>query len=149
MSVTARRVDVGSVVGVGVVGLDAEVGGDHGRVGADLFGGADGDQPAEVEDDDLVAHAHHEVHVVLDDEDRHAPVVGQPADDPGQLDALDRAQAGRRLVEQQHARMHRHRPGDRQQPPLAVRQVADLAVEVLVELELRRSPARPAARTSG
>ena len=32
--------------------------------------------------------------------------------------------------------MHRHRPGDRQQPPLAVRQVLHVAVQVLVEVEL-------------
>ena len=36
--------------------------------------------------------------------------------------------------------MHRHRPGDGQQPPLAVGQVLDVAVEVLVELELRDGP---------
>ena len=95
---------------------------------------------AEVEDDDPVADAHHEVHVVLDDEDRHAPVVGEPADDPRQLDALDRAQPGRRLVEQEHARMHCDRAGDRQQTSLAVRQVADLTVEVLVEFELLDRP---------
>ena len=42
---------------------------DHRRIGADLLGGVRRDQRAEVEDDHLVADPHHEVHVVLDDED--------------------------------------------------------------------------------
>ena len=50
------------------------------------------------------------------------------------------AEAGRRLVEQQHARVHRHRPGDGEQPPFAVREVVDVAVEILVEVELGDRP---------
>ena len=32
--------------------------------------------------------------------------------------------------------MHRHRPGDREQPPLSVGQVLHVPMEILVELEL-------------
>ena len=140
-SAGARRTvgDLEHVVGC-VVAVVAEIGGDHRRVGADLFGRSRGDEVAEVEHHHLVADTHHEVHVVLDDQDRHAPVFGQAADHPGQLGALGRAETGGRLIEQEHAGAHRHRPGDRQQSSLSVRQVPDIAMQILVELELQDGP---------
>src|SRR5262249_43996011 len=45
--------------------LHAEVGGGHRRVGLHLLRRAEGDQLAEVEDGDAVAHRHHQVHAVL------------------------------------------------------------------------------------
>ena len=49
---------------------------------------------------------------------------------------LDLAEAGGRLVEQQDARLRRDRARDREQPPLAVGEVLDDAVEVVLEMEL-------------
>ena len=118
----------------------AEIGGDHRRIGADVFGGARRDELPEVEDHHPVADPHHEVHVVLDDQDRHAPLVGQAANHAGQFDALDRAEASRRLVEEEHAGVHRHRPGDGQEPSFPIGQVLDIAMEVLIELELGDGP---------
>ena len=60
----------------GVVGV-AEVGLLHRGVVADLGRGAGGDDLAEVEDVDLVADRHDQVHVVLDHED--AAALGRPA----------------------------------------------------------------------
>ena len=65
-----RRAHVGRLL------AGAEVGGEHRLVVLDLGGGARGDDPAEVEDVDLVAHLHHELHVVLDQHDGHA-LAGQ------------------------------------------------------------------------
>src|SRR5262249_12267940 len=45
--------------------LHAQVGGGHRRVGLHLLRRAEGDQLAEVEDGDAVAHRHHQVHAVL------------------------------------------------------------------------------------
>ena len=67
----------------------AEIGGDHRRIGADVLGSTGRDEPPEVEDHHPVADPHHEVHVVLDDEDRHPPLIGQAANHPGQFNALD------------------------------------------------------------
>src|SRR3954447_14912536 len=61
---------------------------------ADLFGGAAPDGAPEGEDHDAVAHVHHEAHVVLDQEDTDAPLVGQSADEPGELQALGVSKSG-------------------------------------------------------
>src|SRR5271165_404491 len=60
-------VDVVVVVVVGVIGvrLGAEVGVEHPRVGPDLIRRPRCDDRAGVQDSDLVAQTHHEVHVVL------------------------------------------------------------------------------------
>src|SRR4051794_37526633 len=54
----------------GVDGI-AEVGGLHRGVVTDLGGTAGGDHPPEVEDDQVVADRHDQVHVVLDQHHRH------------------------------------------------------------------------------
>src|SRR4051794_39226680 len=58
---------------LGGVGVDvlAEIGLEHRGVVSNLGGRAGRDDAAEVEDDDPVAHLHHEVHVVLHEQDRH------------------------------------------------------------------------------
>src|SRR4051812_10108806 len=63
--------------------LLAEVGLEHLRVVADLVRCARRDQPAEVEHDDAVADLHDQVHVVLDEQDRH-PLL-ERADQSGEL----------------------------------------------------------------
>ena len=57
---------------------------------------AGGDHPAEVEDDELVAHRHHQVHVVLHEHHRHP--VGQPAQELSELGHLLLRQPAGRLV---------------------------------------------------
>ena len=91
---------------------------------------------AEVEHDDVVAHAHHEVHVVLDEQDGDAPVVGEAADEVRQLGGLGVAEPGGGLVEEQHAGLRGDGAGDGEQPPLAVGEVLDLAQQVGLEPEL-------------
>ena len=57
---------------------------------------------------------------MLDNQHCHAPVLGQAANHHSQFFALGGAQASGRLIEQQHARVHRNRPGNREQPVLSV-----------------------------
>src|SRR5450755_2864218 len=76
----------------------AEVGVEYPRVAPDDLGRPAGDHSAVVKDRDAVAEAHHEVHVVLDDEERRA--AGVQLADPGR-DVLDqrRVHAAGRLVQ--------------------------------------------------
>ena len=74
---------------------------------------------------------------------RHAPVVGQAPDEVGELGRLGVAEAGRRLVEQQHARLGGDGPGDGQQAALAVREVLHDAQRGRPGSGTRGSPPRP------
>ena len=89
--------------------LAAEIGLDHLRVGLHLRPArprrSSGRSRARVT---RVAHAHHHVHVVLDQDHRDA-VVADLADDRDQLLDVGRGQAGGRLVEQQQLRVERQR----------------------------------------
>ena len=66
---------------VGHVGLVAQVGGDDDGIGAHFVGRAGCDQSPKVKDHHLITHPHNEVHVVLDDQHRHAPILGEATDD--------------------------------------------------------------------
>ena len=114
----------------------AEVGGHDDRIVAHLVGRALADLTAEVEDDDVIAGAHDEVHVVLDEEDGDAPVVGESAHQAGELGRLVVAEPGRRLVEEQHAGLGGQGPGDGEKPALAIGQILHLAEQVVLQLEL-------------
>src|SRR6218665_2222804 len=105
----------------------AEVGFDDLRVGLYVGGPAFGNLLAKVQHQDLVANAHHHVHVVLD-QDHGDAVVANLADDGHQFLDVRRRQSRRRLVEQQQLRRQRQRAGNFQQPLLAIRQVARLLV---------------------
>src|SRR4051794_16214916 len=83
----------------GLVDLVTEVRGEDALVGPDLGRRAGRDRLPEVEYDDAVAHAHHEVHVVLDEHHRHPPA--QAADEVAELVHVAVRQARRRLVQQQ------------------------------------------------
>ena len=85
----------------------------------------------------LVAHVHDEAHVVLDEEDPDAPLVGESPHELGELGALRFAEAGGRLVEQEDRRLRGHRPGDPDQPPPPEGQVRDPPVEVVLERRTR------------
>ena len=78
----------------------SEVGLDHRRIGANLLGRPFGDDAAEVQDVESLGEGHHEFHVVLDQQDRHAHLVADLANQLGQLDLLRRVGTRGGLVEQ-------------------------------------------------
>ena len=92
------------------------------------------DHPAEVEDDDAVAHAHDEVDVVLDQQHGAAGGGGVP-DQVAERGDVVGAEAAGGLVEQEQARLRDERPGERDLLLLGVGQVADGAVGVTGEVE--------------
>src|SRR2546425_86640 len=79
-------------------GLPSEVGFDDTLVGLDLAGRAFGDLLPEVQDGDPIGDAHHEVHRVLDEEDRRAELAQAPDVLREPLE-LQRAHARGRLVQ--------------------------------------------------
>ena len=108
-------------------------------------GGALGDDPAEVEHGDPVGQPGHERDVVLDQ--HHGQAVGAQRRDAASARrcALRRAQAGRRLVEQQQPRPAAQRPGQLQRPLLAQRQ--RLGRPVGPRRQARPGPGTRAARS--
>src|SRR5690606_42165150 len=80
-------------------------------VALDLFGGAFGDLLAEVQADDAVAGAHHESHVVLDDDHGDVEVLADRLEPAGELVDLAVAEAVDRLVQQQQPGTGRQRAG--------------------------------------
>ena len=93
-----------------------------------------GDLHAVVEHRDAVGDAHHQAHVVLDQQHRDA-AVADLADQLHQVDRLARVHPGGRLVEQQQLRLGGEGPGDLEPPLVAVG-------EVLGQL-VRACPVRP------
>ena len=93
---------------LGLVAL-AQVRGAHERVGLHLGGRAEGDDLTEVEHVDVVARAHHEAHVVLDEQDRE-PGAGELDEQLGELGGLRLVEPRRRLVEQHDAWLGGQRP---------------------------------------
>jgi hypothetical protein len=79
---------------------------------------------------DPLGDAHHDLHVVLDQEDRQAEVVAELAHEVGELVGLLRVHAGGRLVEQQQRRVRRQRAGDLDAALVAVGEVARELVEL-------------------
>ena len=91
---------------------------------------ADRDDAPEVEHVDQVAHLHDEVHVVLDEQDRHA-FGRERTQQRAELVGLLLVETRRGLVEQQHARPGRERAGDLDEPRLAGRQLVDAVVDAI------------------
>ena len=85
-----------------------QVRGAHDRVRLHLGRRAERDDLAEVEHVDVVARAHHETHVVLDQQDRETG-AGELDEQLGELGGLGLVESGRRLVEQHHARLRGER----------------------------------------
>src|SRR5439155_4019176 len=81
--------------------LGSQVGLDHRGVVLHLLRRAVRDLAAEVEHCDALADRHHEVHVVLDEQDRQVEVVLDAADDRPQRPDLLVVQPARTLVEHQ------------------------------------------------
>src|SRR5574338_372298 len=105
--------------------LRAQVGLDHPGIALDRRGRPLGDLLAEHEHHDVFAGAHHQAHVVLDEEDGDA-ARADPADEPHQLVGLLLVHPPGRLVEDEELRVGRQRPGDLQPALVAVRQVPGL-----------------------
>ena len=61
---------------------------DHLRILLDLAGRPDGDRLAVVDHLNRLADAHHDLHVVLDEQDRDLELVAQPADEPHEVERL-------------------------------------------------------------
>jgi hypothetical protein len=117
-----------------VVGIGAQVGRHDGRGRTDLIRRALRDRLAEVEHVHPVAHAQHEAHVVVDEQQRRPGRRQHPEPLP-QVEGLGRLQAGGRLVEQQQPGVAGHRAGDGNQLPDAVGQLAWPVVGVLRDAE--------------
>jgi len=80
------------------------------------------DLDAVVESHDAVGDPLDDVHVVLDDENGVTAILAQLGDQLGDLVRLDRVHPRGRLVQQQQARVGRHRTGDLEPPPVRVRE---------------------------
>src|SRR3989440_7103633 len=131
---------------VGVDGIDLEerhqaplrtfpqVGFDHPRIAADIRGLAFGDLLAVVEDDDAIRDPHHDLHVVLDQENGD-PFGSDLLDQRHQLHLLLRRGAGGRFVEEQQPRVARQRAGDLQPTLVAVGQVPRVIVRVMLDAD--------------
>src|SRR6266446_6047849 len=142
-----------------IVGPQVDLG--HAGVLADLRLCALSEHTALVEDDDALGQRQRDVHVVLDEQERH--VAREAVDHGGHRGGLGRRQAGRRLVEQQDARPRGERQDQLELPLLAVgevarRHVAPVAEAPLVEELLsaphdvgigRRRPVQREARAIG
>ena len=106
-----------------VLSVLAEVGLEHGRAAPDR-GRVPADQRRPLrEHRDVGAHAHHELHVVLDDEDRLAVAV-EVDDAVAQVVDQRRVDAAGRLVQQQHRRVGDQQRRELQELALTVGEVA-------------------------
>src|SRR6185437_15203831 len=99
----------------GIFGLP-EIGADHLRLVAHLLRRAVGDLLAELQRHHLVRYAHHQAHVMLDQQDAELELLADRDQQRGQLVHLAVVEAARRLVEQQQLRLANQRP--RQLDPL-------------------------------
>ena len=100
------------------------------------------DHTAEVEHRHLIAHTEHHRHVVLDEENGHAPLVGELAHEARELGGLVLTESGGGLVEQQHRWLGRDGACERDEPALPERQLLGTAIEVLFETELAHDRGR-------
>src|SRR4051795_10263202 len=117
----------------GVV-VGAEVGVDDGLVLADRLRGSLGDDPAGGHHDHPVTDVPDDVHVVLDEDDRHA-LLAEVLDVAEQALRQRRIHPGHRLVEHDHLGVAHQRPGHLQQLALAAGEDAGEVVLLGVELE--------------
>src|SRR5205085_11329223 len=80
--------------------------------------------------------AEDEVHVMLDEEDGHAALLGEPAHEVPELVRLAVVEARGGLIEQQHRWRRRNGAGDADEPASPVRQLPGEAIEVVLQCEL-------------
>ena len=118
----------------------AEIGFLHARIVGDFLRRALGQLAAFVQDGDAVGELEHGVHVVLDQNDGAA--LAQIADELLDALALGRAQAGERLVEQQHRRPRRQSKAELEPALLAIGKSVDDEVGAFGKPERCRSARR-------
>src|SRR5260221_2335518 len=111
----------------------AQVHGAHAAIGRDLVGAALDQHLSLHQHRDAIGEAEHQIHVVLDDEDR--DIAGQRTEDFEDAAGILRRHARRRLVEQQDARVESQRDGDLHKALPFVRQVLHARARVILELE--------------
>ena len=126
---------------------------EDGGVLLDLRGGSGGDDASVVQHGDPVRDAHHEVHVVADQEDRGARRA-EPRDEVGEAGDLLLRESRGRLVEQEHRGPPGERPRDLDQALVTERQVPRERVGVAGVAHEGEEPARfraepPLARAHG
>src|SRR6185503_10704332 len=116
---------------------------DYLRVLLHLCRRALGDLLAVVEHHHAVADVHHQPHVVLDEQHRHA-IVAHAADQLAERDALRRIHAGRGLVEREQLGLGGQRAGNFQTALVAVRQAAGRMVRFAADAHVVEQLQRPA-----
>ena len=107
---------------------------------------------AVVHDHDLLGDVHRLLLIVGDEDRRHVDLVVKAAQPLAQLGAHPRVERAERLVEQQHLRLDRERPGERHPLALAAGELRRVAVDQALELDqgeqlvdaLARSPSSAA-----
>ena len=95
---------------------------DHARIVAYVERRSLGDPLPVVEHGHPFRHVHHDLHVVLDEQDRQVEVLAQRAHEVGQRGRLLGVHPRRRLVEQKQFRLARQRAGDLHPPLIPVGQ---------------------------
>src|SRR5919109_1180995 len=127
----------------------AKVGSRDVEVAADLRRRALCERAALVEDDDSIADAHHERHVVVDQQDARVVVVAHRADDRREVRNLGFGQAGRRLVHEHETRFGRERAGDAEPPLVTVCKHAGRCALPLPQAEQLEQLVGPPAGAAG
>jgi hypothetical protein len=118
----------------------------NGGIGPDVCRAAVGDEPSEVQHVDLVAHVRHEVHVVIDEEDRR-PLVADVTQAAAQPLALAGVEPACRFVQEEHRRVADERPGDRHELALALGELTDRTLGMCGQAQEGKNLVGPAVRT--
>ena len=114
---------------------------------SDLLRGARGDHASLAHHDDPVGDVHHDLHVVLDEQERRPDVPAELQHVLQELAREGRVHPGRGLVEHHHVRRRHERPGELQELALPARERPGVCVGVLVQLdETLRRKARTLAK---
>src|SRR5262245_42161015 len=108
----ASRFWASSSAGMGLV-FTPEVGLDHFGIPLNVGRRALRDLSPEVEHDDAVGDLHHQAHVMLDEQDGHAPLVADGAQDGREGADFLVVEAPGRLIDQQEPGMARESPSQR------------------------------------
>ena len=90
---------------------------------------------SEVQHRNLLADAHHEFHIMLNEQNRNMEMVPHLTDHCHQLFRLLRIHAGRRLIQQKKLRLRRHGAGNLKTPLHPIRQVARFTVRRLIKVK--------------